>query len=171
MSNPKINTQAVTSSLVLVARCTDGGANAGQPTELTCTSAGVLYCTATVDPAGLATSALQTSIGATAHADAVNAENFLDDIDTNTAAAVTAVNALADAVKSFTTFVAINYSGGNQTVTGSSRGFNITTAGLLYVDCAGVTNGAYAVTLGTNLLAGVTKIYQTGSTAAGSITY
>ncbi len=161
MSSPKINRSAVTGATVLVARCTDGGANDGLPVEAACSSAGVLLCVATVDPAGLATSALQTSIGATAH--------------TDSAAVLAQQVALLAAVTPFTTFVAIDYSGGNQTVSTSQgltmRGFNITTAGALKVDCLGVTNGAYAVGLGTNLLAGVTKIYQTGSNAAGSIVY
>lgn len=65
----------------------------------------------------------------------------------------------------------IDYSGGNQTVSGNARGIYITTAGNLKVDTA----RGDTVTL-TNLVTGllplrVTLIYQTGSTAAGFLLF
>lgn len=64
---------------------------------------------------------------------------------------------------------AIDYSGGNQTLTGRVRGVYVGTSGHLKVDMAGGT----AVTF-SNLPVGfhpmnITKIYQTGSTAAGLV--
>ncbi len=193
MSNPQIVRAAQAGSTTLVARCTDSGADDGLPVELTCTSIGELkIATALVlDPTNLATSALQTSIGATAHTDAgaiemalglLATETTLDDVSTalgsidgSTQSAAASLVSLLAQVRPFLTFVPIDYSGGNQTVTTAlgltMRGFNITTAGNLKVDCAGVTGGTYAVAVGTNLLAGVTLIYQTGSTAAGSVVY
>ncbi len=140
----------------------------------------------TLSPTNLSTSALQTSIGATAHTDSGDEQEAILDVEeqvlalttanhTDLAAILAAQATLLAAVKPFVTFVPIDYSGGDQTVATvgglTMRGFNITTAGLLYVDCASVTNGPFAVGVGTNLLAAVTKIYQTSSTAAGSIVY
>ncbi len=65
--------------------------------------------------------------------------------------------------------VVISYGGGDQTITGHARFLYITTAGNLKVDTA---RGDVGITLAfvTGLAPiKVTKIYQTGSTAAGSI--
>ena len=67
--------------------------------------------------------------------------------------------------------VAISYGGGNQTLSTESRGVYISSQGHLKVDMA---DGTTAVTF-SNLAAGViypiaiTKIYQSGSTAAGLV--
>lgn len=67
--------------------------------------------------------------------------------------------------------VAIDYGSGNQTLATESRGVYIGTAGHLKVDMA---DGTTAVTF-SNLAAGtvypfaITKIYQSGSTAAGVV--
>lgn len=65
--------------------------------------------------------------------------------------------------------IAIDYSLGDQTIAGNARALYITTAGNLKVDTAA---GRVGVTLpfitGVAALK-VTKIYQTGSTAAGAI--
>lgn len=69
--------------------------------------------------------------------------------------------------------VAISYGGGDQEFTRAVRGIYIGTAGNLKVDMA---DGTLGVTF-SNLAAGsvyalkVTKIYQTGSTAAGLALY
>lgn len=65
--------------------------------------------------------------------------------------------------------VAISYGGGDQTFTQNPRGVYIGTAGHLKVD---LIDGSTAITF-SNLAAGqiypfaITKIYQSGSTAAG----
>jgi hypothetical protein len=66
--------------------------------------------------------------------------------------------------------VAIDYSGGNQTLSTEARGVYVGTAGHLKVDMADGTTVTFS-----NLAAGniypiaITKIYQTGSTAAGLV--
>jgi len=68
--------------------------------------------------------------------------------------------------------VAISYGGGNQELSGVPRGVYIGTAGHLKVDMANGTTETFS-----NLAAGqtyeiaITKIYQTGSTAAGLVLY
>jgi hypothetical protein len=68
--------------------------------------------------------------------------------------------------------VAIDYAGADQTLSGVPRGVYIGTAGHLKVDLANGTTATFS-----NLVAGatysiaITKIYQTGSTAAGLVLY
>lgn len=66
--------------------------------------------------------------------------------------------------------VAIDYSGGNQTLTTESRGVYIGTAGHLKVDMADGTTVTFSnLAAGTIYPLAFKKIYQTGSTAAGLV--
>lgn len=66
--------------------------------------------------------------------------------------------------------VAISYGGGNQDITVAARGFHIDTAGALKVDMSNGTTVTFAtLTAGVFYPYSITKIYQTGSTAAGFI--
>ncbi len=96
-----------------------------------------------------ATAALQTSVGTTAHNDSA------------------ALLAAMQATGPFTALEAISYGGGDQTPAHVNRGLSIYQAGDLYVDMSGVTNGLIVVGVGVEPYAGITKIYQTGSTALG----
>lgn len=61
--------------------------------------------------------------------------------------------------------IAIDYSGGDQTITGNARALYITTAGTLKVDTAAGRTVTLPFITGIAPLK-VTKIYQTGSSAA-----
>lgn len=67
--------------------------------------------------------------------------------------------------------VAISYGGGNQDLTGYVvRGFHIDTAGALKVDMANGTTVTFAtLNAGQYYPYAITKIYQTGSAAAGFV--
>ena len=66
--------------------------------------------------------------------------------------------------------LAIDYSGGNQTLTTQSRGIYIGTAGNLKVDMGDGTTVTFSnLVAGTIYPLAVKKIYQTGSTAAGLV--
>lgn len=74
--------------------------------------------------------------------------------------------------------IPIDYSGGNQDLTvGRVRGVYISTTGHLKVDMVGRNGIATVAVTFTSLTAGIqhgmqiTKIYQTGSTAAGLVLY
>lgn len=67
--------------------------------------------------------------------------------------------------------VLIDYSGGNQTVSGHARGLYITTAGNLKIDTARGDIGIVHPFITGLAPIKVTKIYQTSSTAAGVIWY
>lgn len=68
--------------------------------------------------------------------------------------------------------VAISYGGGNQSFTVQVRGFHIDTAGALKVDMANGETVTFAtLTAGVYYPYAITKIYQTGSTAAGFVLY
>lgn len=70
--------------------------------------------------------------------------------------------------------VAINYSGGNQDLsTVKARGVYIGTAGALKVDMADGSTGLTfsSMSAGQIYPLKITKIYQTGSTAAGVVLY
>lgn len=67
--------------------------------------------------------------------------------------------------------VAIDYSGGNQDLSGYRvRGFHVDTAGALKVDMANGTTVTFAtLNAGQFYPYAITKIYQTGSAAAGFV--
>lgn len=68
--------------------------------------------------------------------------------------------------------VAIDYSGGDQPLSGAPRGLHIDSAGALKVDMADGTTVTFASLLeGAFYPYAVTKIYQTGSDAAGFVLY
>lgn len=68
--------------------------------------------------------------------------------------------------------VAISYGGGDQSVTVNARGIHIDTAGALKVDLVDGSTVTFAtMNAGSFYPYRVTKIYQTGSTAAGFILY
>jgi hypothetical protein len=67
--------------------------------------------------------------------------------------------------------VAISYGGGDQTLTGVPRAVYIGTTGHLKVDMANGTTVTFSnMPVGMFAIA-ITKIYQTGSTAAGLVLY
>jgi hypothetical protein len=66
--------------------------------------------------------------------------------------------------------IPINYSGGDQALTVAGRGVHIDTAGALKVDMVDGTTVTFAtLNAGQFYPYRIRKIYQTGSTAAGSI--
>lgn len=66
--------------------------------------------------------------------------------------------------------IAIDYASGDQEITVAARGVYIATAGALKVDMAnGSTVTFSSMAAGTIYPIAITKIYQTGSTAAGLV--